>query len=161
MKGMDWLDTMFATSYDIEQGTELPVLTALPVATGDGAVTRAGQSDSHFNSSASTSQILSALKMDETLFKRLLYAVMQAVATRRKVYIALDVPAEEVTAGAKALLRLLYKALPFAFRRQLGFMTFAKEPQAKKGIHVQFVERGTLRPKDRNTEKDFTFDLMS
>ncbi|WP_408893037.1 hypothetical protein [Paenibacillus taichungensis] len=147
MKQCGWLDAVFATSYDIEQGTVLPSLHELPRAAG------VGQS--------SPSQILSALKMDEVVFKRLLYAVMQAVATRRKVYIALDVPAEEVTAGAKGLLRLLYAALPYAFRRQLGFMTFAKEPQAKKGIHLQFVERGTLRPKDRNTEKDFTFDLVS
>jgi len=161
MKRGDWLDNAFATSYDIEQGTELPALTALPVASGEGAGHGTGLHGGSFAPDASPSQILSALKMDETLFKRMLYAVMQSVAARRKVYIALDVPAEEVTAGAKALLRLLYKALPYAFRRQLGFMTFAKEPQAKKGIHVQFVERGTLRPKDRNTEKDFTFDLVS
>lgn len=147
MKQGGWLDAVFATSYDIEQGTVLPALTELPLAAGVGQ--------------GSPSQILGALKMDEVVFKRLLYAVMQAVATRRKVYIALDVPAEEVTARAKGLLRLLFTALPYAFRRQLGFMTFAKEPQAKKGIHLQFVERGTLRPKDRNTEKDFTFDLVS
>ncbi|MGV2884625.1 GAP1-N2 domain-containing protein [Paenibacillus taichungensis] len=147
MKQGGWLDAVFATSYDIEQGTVLPSLNELPRAAGV--------------EQSSPNQILSALKMDEVVFKRLLYAVMQAVATRRKVYIALDVPAEEVTAGAKGLLRLLFTALPYAFRRQLGFMTFAKEPQAKKGIHLQFVERGTLRPKDRNTEKDFTFDLVS
>ncbi|WP_458124394.1 GAP1-N2 domain-containing protein [Paenibacillus sp. Z3-2] len=148
MKQGGWLDAVFATSYDIEQGTVLPALAELPISSGSGP-------------DSSPSQILSALKMNEVLFKRLLYAVMQSVATRRKVYIALDLPAEEVTAGAKGLLRLLYTALPYAFRRQLGFMTFAKEPQAKKGIHIQFVERGTLRPKDRNTEKDFTFDLVS
>ncbi|MGG4400419.1 hypothetical protein ABEW61_09850 [Paenibacillus amylolyticus] len=155
MKQGGWLDAVFATSYDIEQGTVLPALAELPISprSGQGGATDAGV--------GSPTQVLSTLKMNEVLFKRLLYAVMQSVATRRKVYIALDLPAEEVTAGAKGLLRLLYTALPYAFRRQLGFMTFAKEPQAKKGIHVQFVERGTLRPKDRNTEKDFTFDLVS
>ncbi|WP_413406961.1 hypothetical protein [Paenibacillus amylolyticus] len=155
MKQGGWLDAVFATSYDIEQGTVLPALAELPISprSGQGGATDAGV--------GSPTQVLSALKMNEVLFKRLLYAVMQSVATRRKVYISLDLPAEEVTAGAKGLLRLLYTALPYAFRRQLGFMTFAKEPQAKKGIHVQFVERGTLRPKDRNTEKDFTFDLVS
>lgn len=155
MKQGGWLDAVFATSYDIEQGTVLPALAELPISprSGQGGATDAGV--------GSPTQVLSTLKMNEVLFKRLLYAVMQSVATRRKVYIALDLPAEEVTAGVKGLLRLLYTALPYAFRRQLGFMTFAKEPQAKKGIHVQFVERGTLRPKDRNTEKDFTFDLVS
>ncbi|OMF66484.1 hypothetical protein MKY66_27795 [Paenibacillus sp. FSL R5-0766] len=155
MKQGGWLDAVFATSYDIEQGTVLPALAELPISprSGQGGATDAGV--------GSPTQVLSTLKMNEVLFKRLLYAVMQSVATRRKVYIALDLPAEEVTAGAKGLLRLLYTVLPYAFRRQLGFMTFAKEPQAKKGIHVQFVERGTLRPKDRNTEKDFTFDLVS
>ncbi len=162
MKKGGWLDAVFATSYDIEQGTVLPTLAELPVATGSGqGLSSAAQSGGSLSGDLSPTQVLSALKMNEVLFKRLLYAVMQSVATRRKVYIALDLPAEEVTAGAKSLLRLLYTALPYAFRRQLGFMTFAKEPQAKKGIHVQFVERGTLRPKDRNTEKDFTFDLVS
>lgn len=159
MKQGNWLDAVFATSYDIEQGTVLPALTELPGAPLNGreAATGAGPSAR----SVAPADLLAALKMNETLFKRLLYAVMQAVATRRKVYIALDLPAEEITAGAKELLRLLYAALPYAFRRQLGFMTFAKEPQAKKGVHLQFVERGTLRPKDRNTEKDFTFDLAT
>lgn len=168
MKQGGWLDAVFATSYDIEQGTVLPALTELPRTAGVGQGFARGTGSGFGTSPAgdlgpgsSPSQILGALKMDEVVFKRLLYAVMQAVATRRKVYIALDVPAEEVTAGAKGLLRLLFTALPYAFRRQLGFMTFAKEPQAKKGIHLQFVERGTLRPKDRNTEKDFTFDLVS
>ncbi|KOY14601.1 hypothetical protein AMS66_21905 [Paenibacillus xylanivorans] len=168
MKQGGWLDAVFATSYDIEQGTILPALTELPRTAGVGQGSARGTGSGFGTSPAgglgpgsSPSQILGALKLDEVVFKRLLYAVMQAVATRRKVYIALDVPAEEVTAGAKGLLRLLFTALPYAFRRQLGFMTFAKEPQAKKGIHLQFVERGTLRPKDRNTEKDFTFDLVS
>lgn len=151
MKQGGWLDTAFATSYDIEQGTVLPSLDALPAA----------PSLSAEEDSESPETILESLKMNEALFKRMLYAVMQAVATRRKVYVALDLPAEEITDGARKLLRLLYAALPYAYRRQLGFMTYTKEPQAKKGIHLQFVERGTLRPKDRNTEKDFTFDLIS
>lgn len=170
MKQGGWLDAMFATSYDIEQGTVLPTLAELPTSLGSGqgaardaAAGQEGwaQPGASLSADSSPHQMLNALKMNEVLFKRLLYAVMQSVATRRKVYIALDLPAEEVTAGAKGLLRLLYTALPYAFRRQLGFMTFAKEPQAKKGIHIQFVERGTLRPKDRNTEKDFTFDMVS
>ncbi|WP_339305209.1 hypothetical protein [Paenibacillus sp. FSL R5-0519] len=170
MKQGGWLDAMFATSYDIEQGTVLPTLAELPTSLGSGqgaardaAAGQEGwaQPGASLSADLSPNQMLNALKMNEVLFKRLLYAVMQSVATRRKVYIALDLPAEEVTAGAKGLLRLLYTALPYAFRRQLGFMTFAKEPQAKKGIHIQFVERGTLRPKDRNTEKDFTFDMVS
>lgn len=152
-----WLDAAFATSYDIEQGTVLPALSDLP-----GVPLKEQEAELSLGArSDALAEILAGLKLNEALFKRLLYAVMQAVATRRKVYIALDLPAEQVTAGAKELLRLLYATLPYAFRRQLGFMTFAKEPQAKKGIHLQFVERGTLRPKDRNTEKDFTFDLMS
>ncbi|MEO2207642.1 hypothetical protein ABGV42_28435 [Paenibacillus pabuli] len=161
MKQGNWLDAVFATSYDIEQGTVLPALTELPGAPLNGREAATGAGAGTSVRSVAPADMLAALKMNETLFKRLLYAVMQAVATRRKVYIALDLPAEEISAGAKELLRLLYAALPYAFRRQLGFMTFAKEPQAKKGVHLQFVERGTLRPKDRNTEKDFTFDLAT
>ncbi|MNZ52355.1 hypothetical protein D3C78_702000 [compost metagenome] len=80
---------------------------------------------------------------------------------RKKVYVALDVPAEHISQYAVALLRVLFACLPFELRRRFGFMTYAKEPQSRKYIHLQFVERGSLRPNDRGIEKEYVFDLAS
>lgn len=59
------------------------------------------------------------------------------------------------------LTEILYSVLPYEFRRRLGVITYANEPQSRKYIHLSFVEKGSLRPGDRSIEKDFTFDLVS
>ncbi|WP_438348015.1 glycosyltransferase [Paenibacillus sp. FA6] len=144
-----WLHADFVDTYDIEQGLDLPELNSLPIGVG-------------INSSrTNTATLLASLNMDEKMFKQLLFAVMTAVTSKKKVYISLDVPAEQISMVAKQLLEVLYGSLPYAFRKALGFLTYSKEPQSKKGIHVMFVERASLRPGDRNVEKDFTFDLVA
>ncbi|WP_375143091.1 hypothetical protein [Paenibacillus sp. D2_2] len=80
---------------------------------------------------------------------------------RKKVYVALDVPAEQISLYSVALLKVLFACLPFELRRRFGFITYAKEPQSRKFIHLQFVERGSLRPNDRGIEKEYVFDLAS
>ncbi|WP_028547019.1 hypothetical protein [Paenibacillus taiwanensis] len=143
-----WLDTLYLDSYDIEQGMELAELNGLPTGEQHVAV-------------ADPIAWLGSIGMDETRFKQLLFAVMSSVASKRKVYVALDVPIEHITKTATRLLGVLYTCLPYAFRQTLGFITYAKEPQSRKGIHLTFVEQGSLRPNDRNIDKDYTFDLVS
>ncbi|MGW9528683.1 GAP1-N2 domain-containing protein [Paenibacillus terrae] len=142
-----WLNTSFVDAYDIEEGTELPELERLP----GGSVFP----------SVDPSAVLSQLQLGEEMFKQLLYAVMMSATGRKKVYVALNVPPEAVASSAKLLLGVLYAALPYAFRNRLGFLTYAKEPQSRKGIHLMFVEPFSLRPGDRNVEKDFVFDLTN
>ncbi|MBE0338299.1 GAP1-N2 domain-containing protein [Paenibacillus sp. 23TSA30-6] len=142
-----WLNTSFVDTYDIEQGTELPELERLP----GGSVFP----------SVDPSAVLSQLQLGEEVFKQILYAVMMSATGRKKVYIALNVPSEAVASSAKLLLGVLYTALPYAFRNRLGFLTYAKEPHSRKGIHLMFVEPFSLRPGDRNVEKDFVFDLTN
>lgn len=142
-----WLHADFAETYDIEQGLDIPELSEVPVKGSIRPVNAAS--------------ILASLNIDEKMFKQLLISVMMATTGKKKVYIALDVPAEQISIVAKQLLEVIYASIPYAFRKLLGFLTYANEPQSKKGIHIMFVERGSLRPGDRNVEKDFTFDLVS
>lgn len=145
-----WLRAAFATQYDIEQGTELPGLEELPV---DAA--------SSFHSDMSPREKLAALHIDERMFKQMLLAAMISASGKKKVYIALDVPIDHISHKARELLEILFECLPYAYRRLLGFATYTKDLQSRKGIHIMFVEKGSLRPNDRNTEKEFTFDLAS
>ncbi|GAC41132.1 glycosyltransferase [Paenibacillus popilliae ATCC 14706] len=142
------LNADFAGSYDIEQGTDLPELERIPAAAEE-------------RRSASPIALLASLGIDEKLFKQLLFAVMSSIVTRRKVFVALDIAVEELSEAALQLVGVLYGSLPYVYRRRLGFLTFSQEPQSRKGIHLTFVEQGSLRPNDRNIDKDYTFDLAS
>ncbi|MCJ8012044.1 hypothetical protein MUG84_09845 [Paenibacillus sp. KQZ6P-2] len=145
-----WLHAAFAEKYDIEQGMELPELTAIPSKDRGGSMNR-----------EQALSLLQELKIDEQVFKQLLFAAMASVAGKKKVYIVLDVEIEQLSDKAKELLALLFASLPYGIRRQLGFLTYAKEPQSKKGIQIMFVEKGSLRLNDRSIEKDFLFELVS
>jgi len=102
---------------------------------------------------------LEELGLDGASFKRLLLSLMESISGRRKVYVTLDAPVTEMTNRALRLLEVLYMALPPQFRRRLGFVTYSREPQSRKGVHLTFVEQGSMRPGDRNIEKDFLFDF--
>ncbi|MEK5447893.1 GAP1-N2 domain-containing protein [Paenibacillus sp. FSL R7-0331] len=143
----DWLHADFAAEYDGEPGGTLPELTGIPVR--------------ERTSRPEPLEVLRALGFSEELFKALLQAVMLSVAGKKKIYIALDVPVIEISRRAAELTEVLFRALPFDFRRRLGVITYANEPQSRKYIHLTFVEKGALRPGDRSIEKDYVFDLSS
>lgn len=145
-----WLNASFAERYDIEQGMDLPELPAIPAMEHDGHPTR----DEALG-------LLQELKIDEQVFKQLLFAAMASVAGKKKVYVVLDVEIEQLSEKAKRLLMLLFACLPYGVRRHLGFQTYAREPQSKKGIQIMFVEKGSLRLNDRSIEKDFLFELAA
>ncbi|WP_172195646.1 hypothetical protein [Saccharibacillus qingshengii] len=102
---------------------------------------------------------LDELGLEASSFKRLLLALMESMGGRRKVYVTLNAPVAESSARALRLLEVLYAALPPEFRRRLGFVTYSREPHSRKGVHLTFVEQGSMRPGDRNIEKDFLFDF--
>ncbi len=143
----DFLHADFAGSYAGELGGTLPELTAIPV--------------SQQEQKPHPLSILRGLGITEELFKTLLQAVMVSVAGKKKLYIALDVPIGELSRRAVELTEVIFRALPYDFRRRLGVITYANEPKSRKYIHLTFVEKGSLRPGDRNIEKDFVFDLAS
>lgn len=149
----NYIEAAFAEKYVPEIGRQLPELEHIP------------QNPRYAQEGLPrlmAEKLLHELKLDEKTFKRLLFAVMTAVGEgRKKVYVALDVPAEQISAASSALLQVLFACLPFELRRRIGFITYVKEPQSRKFIHLQFVERGSIRPNDREIEKDYVFDLAT
>lgn len=143
----DWLHADFATAFEGEEGGSLPDLEQVPTR-------RSGGMQDH-------AAVLAALGITGDIFKLLIQAAMTAVAGKKKIYISLDVPVSELGPRAVRLMETLMAALPRGHRRRIGFITYAAEPQSRKFIHVTFVEKGALRPGDRNIEKDFVFDLAS
>ncbi|MGG6309462.1 glycosyltransferase [Paenibacillus macerans] len=151
-----YLEADYAEKYFQEIGRVLPELEQLPQRARNPLLQQKGPSG------LTAGQLLNELKLDEKSFKQLLFAVMTAVGEgRKKVYVALDVPPEQISQYAAALLKVLFACLPFELRRRFGFITYAKEAQSRKHIHLQFVERGSLRPNDREIEKEYVFDLAA
>ncbi|WP_310551726.1 GAP1-N2 domain-containing protein [Paenibacillus glufosinatiresistens] len=139
-----WLHADFADRYEGEPGGTLPELPAVPSSRGRAALSAAE---------------LAKLGIDRATFQALLQAAMNAVSGKKKMYVTLDVPVGELPNRAADVTELLMSALPQEFRRRLGVLTYASEPQSRKYIHLTFVESGSLRPGDRNIEKDYGFDL--
>lgn len=141
------LRASFMERYELDDGMELPELDKLP-------------QDGQERETPPPRALLAELNLGERRFMQLLYAAMIAAVGKKKVYIALDVAPGEISRKASELLELLYGSLPYAIGKQLGFITYAREPQSRKGIHLMFVERGSLRAGDRQIEKEFLFDLV-
>ncbi len=137
-----WLQADFQEQYNVDQGQDLPQLQDIP------------STSAAFNRIA----LLEQLGIDGAAFRQLIGAVMSAIHKRRKVYISLNVPISELSIYAKQLTAVITEALPYAFRRRLGFTTYAKEPESRKGMQLMFVESGSIRAGDRNIERDYHFD---
>lgn len=157
-----WLNTTFVEQYDLEQGSELPELNELPMR-AEASVNIAGDAVSGAASSPTNTiqprALLDQLQIDDGMFRQLLGAVMSAIHRHRKVYISLNVPIAQLSDYARQLTSVIMLALPYAFRRRLGFTTYAKEPESRKGMQLLFVESGSIRAGDRNIERDYIFDL--
>ncbi|WP_025849411.1 cadherin-like beta sandwich domain-containing protein [Paenibacillus ehimensis] len=135
----------FRSSYDIQDGKTIPELDELDY----DAAAKPEDPD----------RLLGRLRLDRTGFLQLLYAVMASLTNKKKVYVALDADVSAASAEAKRLMELVYRCLPYAMRRQLGFVTYQSEPEGKQHYHVMFVEKGSIRLPDRQLEKDYLFDL--
>lgn len=137
----------FQRRYDIGNGKTIPELDEIPL------------------ERVPYAEVLNAVRnklaINEDMFKKLLYAIMMAVSSKKKVYISLDVDVSETSVYAKRLMEVLYRSLPYAVRRHLGFTTYSYEPVRKDHLHVVFVEKGNIRPSERNIEKDYLFDFAN
>ncbi|WP_052098204.1 hypothetical protein [Paenibacillus stellifer] len=142
----DYLDAEFAEGFSGEPGEALPELAAVPASR---------------SSRPRPEEVLRTLGIGEDIFKSLLHSAMQSIAGKKKIYVTLNVPVARLPKAAADLTWVLLGALPFEFRRRLGVLTYAAEPQSRKYIHLTFVESGSLRPGDREIEKDYLFDLAA
>lgn len=136
----------FAQHYDIRLGKELPSLNSLPFS----------EENPLFQDRET---LFNLLGLTVPLFQKILYATYVAINSKKKVYICLDVPLEKLNEYAKALLYHLYKQLPYILLKDLGVSTYSRGIEAKKNLHIMFVEKGSLRTGDSKVEKEFVFDF--
>ena len=139
--------TGFATSYSEEEGGELPTLAGIPYEGGN----------PYFKD---RSLLFSKLGMDDVLFHKLMYATFVTVNSKKKIFIVLDVPIEELGEMSKALLYHLYLEMPWNITEKLGVCTYSNKLEAKKSIQITFLDQHTLRY-DGKLNKEFIFDFVN
>lgn len=139
--------TGFATSYSEEEGRELPTLAGIPYEGGN----------PYFKD---RSLLFSKLGMDDVLFHKLMYATFIAVNSKKKIFIVLDVPIEELGEMSKALLYHLYLEMPWNITEKLGVCTYSNKLETKKSIQITFLDQHTLRY-DGKLNKEFIFDFVN
>lgn len=137
----------FVTQYDPTSGKSLPELEDIPYRDRLGG--------------SSAKRILQQLGIEEKMYKRLLAAVMTAVAGKKKVFVVPSCDVSEMSDWARALLQVLYLGLPYAYRRRFGFLTYMSEPESRKHLHLMIVPPGSIRPGDATIDKEFQFDFAA
>lgn len=108
---------------------------------------------------SSFSDLLLKLKIKESTFKEIVMACFISVLRNRKIYIILDVDVAMLSFYARELLKFIYKALPYAVRRKLGFITYTKDYKSKDFIHIEFVSRGGIKSVNTEINAGFLFDF--
>ena|GEM_PF-2412841 len=109
---------------------------------------------------SSFSDLLSKLKIKENTFKEMVMACFSSVLQNRKIYIILDVDVAMLSFYARELLKFIYKALPYAVRRKLGFITYTKDYKSKDFIHIEFVSRNGIKTINTEVNAGFLFDFV-
>jgi hypothetical protein len=138
----------FATEYDIEKDMTIPQVSEIGVS----------KNHTYFNS---IEEMFLATGINSELFINLLRACFDAAQYGKKIYIVLDSEGNKVTELAKGILKYLYRGLPFAIRRKIGFITYMKEPKMKDLINIIFMCKGSIKRFTTETKAGYVFDLAS
>lgn len=139
--------TGFKKSFDLMEGRQLPTLAAIPY---EG-------NNVYF---LERERLFSRIGMTKEHFHKLIAATFAAVNSKKKVFIILDTPIEQLGELAKALLYHLYCVLPWSITERLGISTYASKMEAKKNIHITFLDKEALRFENKQS-KDFIFDFVN
>lgn len=138
--------TAFATGYDIKDGQVLPTLAGI-------------EYDKTSRLFRDKEILFQRLKMDNDVFNVMLEAAILAVNSKRKIYIALDEPVNQMAEVAKALMYHLYTELPWSVAEKLGISTYANEVEPKKNIHITFVPHSAIEEPEFLKGKPIIFDF--
>ena len=138
----------FDREYDIEKGMIISQVSEIP----------RSKNDDNFNS---IEEMFIATGMNSELFIDFIKASFDAAQYGKKIYIVLDSESNKVTELAKGMLKYLYRGLPFAVRRKIGFITYMKEPRMKDLINIVFLCKGSIKRLTTEIKAGYVFDLAS
>jgi len=90
---------------------------------------------------------------------QIIKSLYDSIGGAKKTYVVTPNPPETVHDYACGLLAELYRHLPEYITHQLGFCTFSREPEKKKGIHLVFLEEGSALIGDSRMAGNFVVHI--
>lgn len=103
--------------------------------------------------------LFSKIGFTEEIFNQLLSSIFVAVASKRKIFIVLNVPVERLGNVTKALLYHLYLMLPWQVTEELGICTYSGQMKVRKNIHITFLDQQAIQ-EDTHFGKNIIFDFV-
>jgi len=135
----------FAENYDMEKGTFIESLREIKI-------------DSTYDVFNSIEDLFLAASMDKNIFINMVKACFDAAAFNKKIYIVLGRD-KNVDKVIKGILKYLYRALPFAVRSKVGFITYVKQPEIKEFINIEFLLGGSIKRLTQDVKAGYVFDI--
>ena len=106
--------------------------------------------------------------LTDGLFAALIASVFSAISHSRKIFISLPCATNDIDKNARALMRLLFAAIPPALRSEMSYTTYFCEGSTNSGIRIYFADASLLPEAgpitqigDRSTKQDCVFDLKN
>lgn len=100
------------------------------------------------------------------IFQMIVYAVISAIGTKKKVFINLNCDMEQVTKQAIMVMQHIYAVLPNVLRDRVGYQTFYSGEAVKSNIMIYFFPNGLIdagktvnQIGERNLKQDYLFCL--
>ena len=103
--------------------------------------------------------LFNKLKIDSTIYKKLLSALFLSSLNKKCIYVSLCVGASDFTACAKALMEKLLEGLPYELRKKIGFVTYSREVKKLQNVSIMFIEKGGIVLDEGEELESYIFDL--
>jgi len=126
----------FLTSYDTNKGNKLEKVENLPI--------------------LGINELIDDKVSCEVL--HIINCIINSVNLVKKTYVRVPVEPHEMQDYVYNLLVEIYAKLPKMVKSILGFCTYAREPINKRGVHLIFLEKGAILPREN---RDFIIDLSA
>jgi hypothetical protein len=140
--------TDFRSGYENQHDTNLPELASLHF---DAEGCRLDNGD------------LALLKygVNESVFGAMLAALMSAIREGKSVYVVPNVKTGKLYETARCILKFLIAALPYSYRKKLGFATYVRTGVSLPRVNLYFLERDYASYTARGGLGEYVFDFAN
>lgn len=115
--------------------------------------------DESYKKRSNLEYLFTKLKLNEHIFKSLIYCTMMSVVNKKRVYIILDVDIGDLFYYSTLLLEQLLISLPYDFRKKVGFTTYSGNPSAAKYINIMFIDKLNTTVNRQELSYGYLFDF--
>ncbi len=138
----------FLHNYDINEGHIIPEIQEI-------------KENKNLSSTSSMKEMFNKASINEEIFVNLIKASFHAAEYGKKIYVVLNCDSSNITDVSKEILKYLYRVIPFAVRRKIGFITYMKSPKNKNLINIIFLCKGSIKRINTEIKAGYVFDIPS